>query len=189
MSRADLLAIPDADLREGRVQHAILVHMDFLDAPRRWWTGWGDMEHDGYVWQGTGDLISIAGLESNYSLNANQVTFSMTATPEMVANALEARARVRGRDVTVSLGLFAEGAPSPMASFALFAGTMERMPWALEGTTNWTLTLECEGLFARRNAPPRGRWTDADQKARHSGDKGFERLPLYANGYETKWRG
>ena len=49
-------------------------------------------------------------------------------------------------------------------------------------------TIEAEGLFFRRNSPPRGRWTDADQKARYPGDRGLERLPLYANGYETSWR-
>ena len=38
--RDDLLAIPDAELRTGRIGQAALVFMDFRDTPRRWWTGW-----------------------------------------------------------------------------------------------------------------------------------------------------
>ena len=76
----------------------------------------------------------------------------------------------------------------PLGSpFVMFSGTMQRMPWKATATER-TLTVEAEGLFFRRNAPPRGRWTDADQKARYPGDRGFERMPIYANGYESRWR-
>ncbi|WP_304619520.1 hypothetical protein [Paracoccus sediminilitoris] len=37
----------------------------------------------------------------------------------------------------------------------------------------------------RRAAKLGGNGTNADQKARHPGDRGFERLALYAYGYET----
>lgn len=40
-------------------------------------------------------------------------------------------------------------------------------------------------LSPQRRAAPRGNGTNADQKARHPGDRGFERLALYAYGYET----
>ena len=40
-------------------------------------------------------------------------------------------------------------------------------------------------LSPQRRAAPRGNWTNADKKARHPGDRGFERLALYAYGYET----
>lgn len=200
-ARDDLLAIPDELLRKGQVYHAVFVHMDFLGAPKRWWTGFKDIDHDGHRWQGVGDLISISKLTSNFAVSAQQVTFKLAATAEMLALALTARARVRNRAVTVSLALFAgepvmvdgkayaEEADGPLAMFSLFSGTMQRMPWSAKSVTERTLQLECEGLFFRRNAAPRGRWSDGDQKARHPGDKGFERLPLYSIGYETRWRG
>ena len=65
---------------------------------------------------------------------------------------------------------------------------MTKMPWAANGPSQRTIRVEAEGVFFRRNAAPRGRWTDSDQKARYPGDKGFERLPLYVN-YEVHWRG
>ena len=193
-ARDDLLAIPDEVLRNGRIGQAVLVHMDFLDAPKRWWTGFGDLEVNGHVWQGIGDLITISPISSSYQVSAEQVTFEVAATPEMLALALAAKARVRDRSVTVYLQLFAmedaegveRGQPigSPMA---LYSGTMTKMPWAASGPNQRTLRVEAEGMFFRRNAAPRGRWTDSDQKARYPGDRGFERLPLYVN-YETRWR-
>lgn len=194
-AREDLLAIPDDVLRSGRIGQAVLVHMDFKDSPKRWWTGFGDLEVNGHLWQGLGDLITISPISSSYQVSAEQVTFEVAATPEMLALALAAKARVRDRSVTVYLQLFAmedaeaveRGQPigSPMA---LYSGTMTKMPWAASGPNQRTLRVEAEGMFFRRNAAPRGRWTDSDQKARYPGDRGFERLPLYVQ-YEVHWRG
>lgn len=99
---------------------------------------------------------------------------------------------------TACAARFAIGQPSaptiqhgqPVGSpMALYSGTMQRMAWGAEGPNSRWIKLECEGVFFRRNQPPRGRWTDGDQKSRYPGDKGFERTPLYATGYNTRWRG
>lgn len=200
-AREDLLAIPDEVLRSGQIAQAVLVHMDFQGAPKRWWTGFGDLEVAGQTWQGLGDLISISPISSTYQVSAEQVTFELAATPEMLGLALAAKTRVRERAVTIYLQLFANArmaaftagggelmTGNPIGSpMALYSGLMMRMPWSARGSTERRIRLECEGLFFRRNAPPRGRWTDSDQKARYPGDRGLERLPLYVN-YETGWR-
>jgi len=200
-AREDLLAIPDEVLRNGSIAQAVLVHMDFQDAPKRWWTGFGELSVGGHTWQGLGDLIGVSQIESSYALSAREVTFTVAATPEMLGLALAAKARVRDREVSIYLQLFAN---ATMANFtpggseimtgdpigspmSLFTGTMQRMPFEGEGTTKRSVQLEAWGIWMRRNAAPRGRWTDSDQRARYPGDRGFERLPLYVN-YETKWR-
>ena len=187
--REDLLAIPDDVLRSGQIGQAALVWMDFAGGAKRWWTGFGDLDAGGHRWQGVGDLISISQISTAYDLSAEPMTFTLACTPELLALAINAKARVRDRPVTVSLQLFEMGTKQVLGSpFVMFSGTMQRMPWKASGPTERTLTLEAEGLFFRRNAPPRGRWTDADQRARYPGDRGFERMPLYANGYESMWR-
>lgn len=199
-ARDELLAIPDELLRTGRIGQAVMVFMDFRDTPRRWWTGFGDLDHAGHRWQGTEDFISISKISTAYNTSARKVTFELSATAEMLANALGAKDRVRDRAVTVSVQLFAldgtvasdrgvEFGEPIGAPMALFSGTMQRMPWTITGVMRRTIKLEAEGLFFRRNAAPRGRWSDTDQRMRYPGDRGFERLPLYSNGYETKWRG
>lgn len=200
-AREDLLAIPDEVLRQGRIGGAALVHMDFKDSPQRWWTGFGDLDAGGHRWRGLGDLIAVSPIETSYDLSAKPVIFTLAATPEMLKLAINAKSRVRDRDVTVSLQLFAVEAQAaftpggeeimrgqPLGSpVAMFVGTMQRMPWSATGPAQRTLQVEAVGLFFRRNAPPRGRWTDADQRARWPGDKGLERLPLYAGGYAPPW--
>lgn len=189
-AREDLLAIPDEALRTGKVGHVVLVHMDFLNNPKRWWSGFGDLSLGGHTWQGVGDLVSMSQITSTYQTSAEQVTFEVAATPEMLGLAMNAKSQVRGRAVNVMMQLYtmepevARGSP-----ISLYSGTMERMPWSASGPTERRLRLECEGLFFRRNAPPRGRWTDSDQKTRYLGDRGFERLPLYSANYESRWRG
>lgn len=186
--RDDLLAIPDEVLRTGQIGQAALVFMDFLDAPRRWWTGFGDLDAGGQRWQGLGDLIGISPIDTAYDTSAQQVVFTLACTPELLGLAIHAKQRVRDRMVTVSLQLFDMTAKQPLGSpMVLFSGTMQRMPWSATGPMQRTLTLEAEGLFFRRNAPPRGWWTDTDQRSRYPGDKGLERLPLYVGGYETRW--
>lgn len=193
-ARDDLLAIPDEVLRSGRIGQAALVHMDFLGSPQRWWTGFGDLTTGGHTWKGLGDLISISEITTSYDLSARQVTFTLAATTEMVNVALAAKTMVRDRPVTVWMQLFAveeeSGVPrgQPLGSpFVMYSGIMTRMPWSATGPDQRTLQVEAEGIFFRRNAPPRGLWTDSDQKARHPGDKGLERLPLYSAGYAPRW--
>ena len=202
-ARDDLIAIPDELLRSGRIAQAVLVHMDFLDSPKRWWTGFGDLPVAGVTWQGLGDLISVSQISTAYQVSAQQVTFEVAATPEMLALALSAKSRVRNRDVTIYSQIFAQEdlviagftanggeimSGQPVGSpTSLYSGTMQSMPWAADGPDKRAIRIECEGNFLRRNQPPRGRWTDADQRALYLGDRGFERLALYANSYETKW--
>lgn len=197
--RDDLLAIPDEVLRSGRIGQAALVWMDFSGGAKRWWTGFGALETAGHTWEGLGDLISISPIDTSYDLSAQPLTFTLACTPEMLALALNAKQQVRDRTVMVYNQLFAVEAMAsftpggdeilrgqPLGSpFVMFSGSMQRMPWRATATER-TLTLEAEGLFFRRNAPPRGRWTDADQRARWPGDRGLERLPIYVQ-YETGW--
>ncbi len=192
-AREDLLAVPDAVLRDGTIAEAVLCWMDFGTGAKRWWAGFGDLDHVGYRWQGTGDVIGISDLTSDYQLSADPCTFTMAASAEMVALARESRAAVIGRQVVVYSQLFTTaaydgvGAWQPLASpMALFTGTMGPMKYDKEGPAKRQISLQCEGLWARRNAAPRGLWTDRDQQARHPGDKGFERVALYTN-YETRW--
>lgn len=192
-AREDLLAIPDELLRNGQIAQAALVWMNFLGGAKRWWTGFGPLVTENGTWEGLGDLISISPIDSSYDLSAQPVTFTVACTPEMLAKAINSKAQVRDRAVMVYQQLFTvygEGGDNwqPLGSpWVMFAGTMQRMPWS-STVSEKTITVEAEGLFFRRNAPPRGRWTDAEQKSRYPGDRGLERLPIYVGGYETGWR-
>lgn len=192
-ARDDLLAIPDEVLRNGTLAEAVLCWMDFATGAKRWWAGFGDLTHAGYDWQGTGDLITISDLTTDYQMSAEPVTLTVAATTEMLSLARNSKAAVTGRQIIIYSQLFATttyetaGPWQPLGTpFPLFTGTMGPMTYEANGPDERRITLQCEGLWARRNAPPRGLWTDRDQQARYPGDKGAERMPVYTN-YETRW--
>lgn len=191
--RDDLLAIDDDLLRTAALTEVTLVHMDFEDTPKWWWTGFGDLDVEGQTYQGLGDLISISGLTTTYQLSATPVTFEIAATPEMISLSRAAIDRVFGRDVNVWSQLMTTQTVDGVESWQLFGprwsmftGTMRQMPVALEGDDAASLQVIAEGLFTGRNAPPQGLLTDADQQGRYPGDKGLERIALYTN-RETRW--
>lgn len=203
-ARDDLLAIPDELLRTGKIAEAVLCWMDFATGAKRWWAGFGPLEHAGHIWDGVGDVISISDLSTDYQMSADPVTLSLAATPEMVAAAIASKTAVRGRQIVIYSQLFAtvkidenewaaDQPPAPVGPWqplgqpmALFSGTMGPMTRTKRGPGDRQLSLQCEGLWARRNAPPRGLLTDRDQQARTPGDKGLERVAMYTN-YEVKW--
>lgn len=192
-ARDDLLAIPDELLRNGTIAEAVLCWMDFATGPKRWWAGFGDLQHAGHIWQGTGEAISISDLTSDYQMSAEPLTVSLAATSEMILLAKDSRAAVTARQIIVSSQLFATerlGAVGPWqpigSPMALFTGTMSGLTYAAQGPNDRVISLQCEGLWVRRNAPPRGLLTDRDQQARHPGDRGLERVSIYTN-HQTRW--
>lgn len=192
-ARDDLLAIPDDLLRNGSIAEAVLVWMDFATGAKRWWAGFGPLDHAGHIWEGVGDVISISDLTADYQMSASPITFSLAATADILTLVRNSKAAVTGRQVVVYSQLFATvrqndvGPWQPLAQpMPLFVGTMGPMTYGADGPVQCQVTLQCEGFFARRNAPPRGLWTDADQKARAPGDKGLERVGIYTD-YETRW--
>lgn len=190
--RDDLLAVPDEDLRSGNIAEAALIYFGFKDNPRRLWTGFGDLEAGGYTWEGSGDLISVSGVTTSYGLNADPVTFDVPLTEDLLVMARQARDQVENRPVQV-MGLLMQTVKREggeawdilIPPYSHFTGKMRQMTWkASYGSAQ--LQIMAEGLFHRRNAPPHGLLTDADQRARHPGDAGLERMALYED-YETRW--
>jgi hypothetical protein len=187
------LAIPDELLRNGDIAEAVLCFMDFSTGAKRWWTGFGDLVHAGYTWEGKGDAIDIGDLTSSYQMSADPITFTFAATTEMILRVRNSTTQVRGRSVIVYSQLFlanpTDGSQpwQPLGSpMALFSGLMGPMKYSSKAATSKSISLQCEGLWTRRNAPPRGLWTDRDQQARYPGDKGLERVQIYTD-YEIRW--
>lgn len=197
--RDDIIAIPDDKLRNGTLAADYLVHMDFLTTPKRWWTGWGAIESGGETWQGIGNMISISGVPTSYGPSADQITLTLSgATQEMLLLSKEASSRVYGRDITIYQQFFdvapqdATAQPwSPLGpAFVLYAGVMDQMTLkASRGEDDnvlRTIQLTAEGIFTNRNAPPNGRWSDADQNRRYPGDEGCDRMHIYTS-YSPTW--
>ena len=198
--RDDIIAISNDKLRSARIAADYLIFMDFLDAPRRVWTGWGNLEAEGHTWQGVGDLIGVSEIPASTSATAESVTLTLQgATAEMQELARASKTRVQDRQIIIYQQFFdvtpddTDVQPwSPlMPAFAVYSGKMDRMAYSAErdGDANYRRSIELTtyGLFTNRNAPANGRWTDSDQQRRYPGELGCSRMPIYASSYSPTW--
>lgn len=180
-----------AYLDKRSVACSLLVFMEFDQAPRRWWMGFGDLvTNDGHVWQGVGDLISVEGLSEERGTTATPMTFVLSGVDaEIVTLARNASDRVKGQRVTVYLQFFditpGDASVEPWAPLdlpeVLRVGTMEQMRYVAEGPTSRRVIVTAEGLWTGRNRPPFALFTDRDQNARFPGDRGIEQVANLVN--------
>jgi len=175
-----------AKLAGREVAASLLCFMDFKETPRRWWAGFGDLQAGGHTWQGTGELITIEGLEQATGTTAPRTTFTLSGIDATIVSlARNASDRVKDRACRVYIQFFeispTNGAVHPWSPldmpYAVWSGLMDQMTYAAEGPAQRSVTLTAESIWTGRRKPAYGRYTDRDQNARFPGDRGLEQLP------------
>lgn len=175
-----------AKLAGREIGASLLCHMDFRVTARSWWMGFGNLVAGGETWLGTGEMISIDGLDMPVGTTAPRTTFSLSGVDAAIVNlARNASDRVKDRRCTVYLQFFeiapSDGQVAPWAPldapYAIWSGIMDQMTYAAEGPSQRTVTLTAESIWTGRRKPAYGRYTDRDQNARFPGDRGLEQLP------------
>lgn len=164
----------------------ILVFMDFVDAPRRWWPGFGSLVSGGQTWQGTGELISVDGLEQPMGTAAPQTTFMLSGVDSTIVTlARNSSGKVKGRRVVVYVQFFQlDGTQAwvPLDSpAAVWSGKMDQMKYAAQGPSSRSVTVTAESLWVNRSRPPFGLYGNTDQIARFPGDRGLEQVSDLVN--------
>ena len=176
----------DAKLDGRSIGCVRLVHADFLDAPQRWFSGVGVFEGGGHTWRGTGDFISVEGLDQPFGMDATAATFTLTGIdPTLVTLVRQASSRVRDRDITTYLQFFdlnpASGGPASWAPIGdpvgEWAGIMGQMTYLASGPTSRVISLAAENVWTSIRKPPHGYYTPADQRGLFPTDKGLDFIP------------
>ena len=161
------------------VRASFLVLLDFATEPMRIWTGGGSITAGGFQWYGLGQLGSISGLEQAVNGEAPETTFVLSGiNSDIVALARDEWAEeAKDRLIKVLIQFHNEADDRPLELFdepyAIWAGRMQTPRFELQGPTTRRITVSAESLFALRSRPSFSQYTDADQRARFSGDLGF----------------
>lgn len=177
----------EAALGGRTVRASFLVLFDFTSTPMRVWTGGGKITTGGNDWYGLGALGSISGLEQAVNGEAPETTFVLSGiNSEIVSIArdeFELEARDRLVQVLIQFHNYEDDQPLELFDdpYPVWAGRMQNARFELQGPSKRVITVNAESLFALRSRPAFSQYTDADQKARFSGDLGFEFVPGLVN--------
>jgi hypothetical protein len=170
-----------AHLAGRTIAGSLLVDMQFKDARRRWWPGFGPLVAGGETWQGTGELIQVEGLDQPQGTGAPQTTFTLSGIDaEIVTLARNASDRVKNRRVTVYVQFFqldptdasVEAWSTLDSPAALWTGRMDQMQYRISGTGSSSVTVTAESLWVNRSRPAFGLFTDSGSEGAVCGRSG-----------------
>ena len=159
---ADLLTA----LSQPEVYPFYAVEMDFDPAPVRFWTGYGDRTIFSNTYLGTGNLLSISGLEEANDLSAKGITLQLSGVPtELVSLALQEPYQRRACKIYF-------GTTDTTAPIEVFSGLMNKMD-IQDGGDSSIIELTVESKLLRLNKASNWRYTEANHQSRHAGDTFF----------------
>jgi hypothetical protein len=176
MTRGTPISLLNALSRpEVRPFHA--VEMNFDSAPVRFWTGYGDRTIDGNTYIGSGNLLSISGLEEVNDLSAKRLTLQLSGVPASIVS-LALQEPYQNRSCKVYFGAISIDPPDPndppdtITPIEVFSGLMDVMSIEDGGDTS-VISLTVESKLVRLEKASNWRYTDANHTARHAGDTFF----------------
>lgn len=154
---------------------AVLLELNFVSETNRIWAGIGPLRAGGHDWQGTGEFVSVSGLEQIIGTASPAMTITLSGIDvEMTRLVRKNDFEVTGATASVYGQLFDDRRETVGAPFHIFSGDMGKLTYQLEGPNKRTIEIPIEGIFSRRKRPRFGLFTNADQHYRHSGDRGLE---------------
>ena len=153
----------------------VLAELDFASGPFRAWTGLGQLNWAGKVFEGVGSIGAVGEVEETVELRAVRLTLALSPVPQEVVDIALAERSFRLRPARLWGALLdAEGA-FVADPFPLWAGLMDTME-VTDGAEP-RVALTCESRLVDLERAEVRRYTDADQQAEYPGDRFFEYVP------------
>lgn len=171
-----------------RVHAAILAEHDFNEGTAYNWTGFGDLDYNGHVYKGTGDLGTIGELFFGDDDAAQPLVCELSGVkPEFVVEARRAPT-VRGRSQRFYLLFFDAVTLQPIDNpYLLAERVMDVMTYKGVGPTTRTIQLSSEDIWSGRSTTEHASYSQADQDALFPGDVGLEFVAEMIPGMRIEW--
>lgn len=142
------------------------VEMLFDSAPVRFWTGYGNRTISSNVYTGTGNLLSITGIDEVNDLSAKSITLQLSGVPaSLVSLALQEPYQRRACKIYF-------GTTDTTTPIEVFSGLMDVMTIEDSGETS-VISLTVESKLVRLEKASNWRYTNESQKARYPSDTFF----------------
>ena len=156
-------------LSQPEVKPFYAVEMNFSSSPVRFWTGYGSRTIDSQTYTGTGNLLSITGLEEVNDLSAKNITLKLSGIPASLVS-LALQEPYQRRSCTIYFGTTDTTVP-----IEVFSGLMDVMTIEDGGETS-NISLTVESKLIRLEKSSNWRYTEGSHRSRYPNDKFFSYL-------------
>jgi hypothetical protein len=153
----------------------VLVELDFASGPFRAWTGLGQLNWAGKVFEGVGSIGAVGEVEETVELRAVRLTLALSPVPQEVVDIALAERSFRLRPARLWGALLDVEGAFVADPFPLWAGLMDTME-VTDGAEP-RVALTCESRLVDLERAEVRRYTDADKQAEYPGDRFFEYVP------------
>jgi len=154
------------------------VELSFDSGVLRFWNGYEDITVDGAQFIGSGNLMTISGVEESGEIAARGIEMSLSGiSTEIISIALQEN--YQNRRVRVYVGTI--DADLTTDAYIVFSGRMDVMSIEESGETS-SISLTAENRLIDLERPRSRRYTAEDQKNLFPGDLGLD----YVNDLQDK---
>ena len=141
-----------------------------FDSPNelRLWTGVGDLNYEGHIWTGAGNLLGISEVQEASDLSVRGATITLSGmTQDVISLALVES--YQGRVCNIYFGVTSD----TTALTQVFSGYMDQMNID-EAPSTATIEIKVENKLIDLERPRVARYTSAYQKSVYPGDLGMD---------------
>ncbi|NKF51359.1 hypothetical protein G3R49_12405 [Shewanella sp. WXL01] len=169
-------------LRRADISAILIAEFDFESGFLRVHSGVGDALYNGNVYKGVGVLGKVGAVKQGNKVNPDRLRFTLSGIPKsLLSTALGEKYQNRpGALYLAALDAYS----NIVAADVLFKGRMDVMNTQIGETATIQLDINSRGVDWKN--PRNRRFTDADQKAAHPGDRFLESVSQMAE-KEINW--
>ena len=150
----------------------VLLKAEFDSGDLNLWTGIGNLSYGGDTYTGAGNLLGISTITESVNLEANGVNFTISGIPSsIISTALSED--YQGRNISCYFACLDSSGALVSSPYLLFKGRMDVLEITESGESA-SVTVRAENALIDFRRIKERRFTDKDQKAVYSTDKGLE---------------
>lgn len=158
------------------IRPCFFVQLQFKSETLYLWSGLYSTTWNGNVYEGAGPLLSITGISEDSTVEAKNVTISVSGIPSDVISLALTEVQ-RGLAAQVYFGLFEADGVTLIANPVLaYVGKMDQ-PTITDAGDTCTIGINVENVLVDMNRSVWRRYTDADQQMDYPGDLGCSFVP------------
>ena len=155
------------------IRPCFFVSIKFATSTLNVWTGLYPIVWGGFTWQGVGTLMNIVGMSEDSSVDAKNITVSLSGIPSDALTGCLTEIQ-RGNPVQIYFGLFqADGVTLVANPVLAYEGRVDQ-PTIHDGMKDCTISLNVENPLVDLNRSIWRRYTSADQQLDYPNDLGCD---------------